>query len=179
MTPATGKQPFVGNALVASGLILFLLASGAASDAPDLKPALKPLAYFIGDWECSGKFDSSGKAIEASQHFAPELDGSWVVFRHDDKPPFRYHALAEWGWNENRKEFDMTVQDSGGGVRLFHSNGWDGEQLRWDGDAIDNAANPGQRFSFELLDDHHFKVTFFLLKKDVWSRVDSSTCAKH
>jgi hypothetical protein len=154
----------------------FSVAQVAAT--PEVKPALASLAYFVGDWDCSGKFDSSGKVIEAVQHFAPELGGTWMVFRHDDKPPFNYHAVSEWGWDATKKEFLMTVQDSGGGARLFHSNGWNSVQLQWDGDAIDSASAPAQRFSFECLDDRHFKVSYFTRKADGWSRMDASTCTK-
>lgn len=158
--------------------LIFLRAPSIVRAAPELKPELAPLMYFLGDWNCSGKFDSSGKTIEAQQHFAAELDGSWVTFRHDDKPPFNYHALAEWGWDANRKKFVMTVQDSFGGLRMFDSVGWESMQLQWDGDAVGSAAVPGQRFTFERIDDHHFKVSYFTLKGNAWSRMDSSTCSK-
>lgn len=166
--------------VVAATLALCFLPSilGAQTPASDLKPAISALGYFTGDWECAGKFDSSGKAIEAHQHFASELDGAWMFFRHDDKPPFNYHALAEWGWDASQKQFLMTVQDSVGGVRVFRSAGWDGNQLRWDGDGLGSTSAPAQRFSFERLDDRHFKVSYFTLKNGDWSRMDSSTCSK-
>jgi hypothetical protein len=176
----SGSKSAVGVAVVAIAGLLFVasaLQKTKAADA-DLKPAISSLAYFTGDWECAGKFDSSGKTIEAHQHFAPDLEGAWILFQHDDKPPFSYHALAEWGWDSVRKEFVMTVQDSAGGVRLFHSNGWNSTQLQWHGDAVGGASDPDQRFSFERLDERHFKVSYFTLKNGGWSRVDSSTCSK-
>jgi hypothetical protein len=150
----------------------------AEAATTELKPDLAPLAYFLGDWDCSGKFDASGKAINAHQHFAPELDGAWLTFRHDDTPPFNYHALSEWGWDSTHKKFVMTVQDNFGGVRVFYSAGWNSTQLQWDGDAVGNASNPAQRFSFDRVDDRHFKVSYFTLKNNAWSRMDSSTCIK-
>ena len=159
-------------AVLVSGWFLLLLLSSSSklyAATPELKPELAPLAYFIGDWDCSGKFDASGKAISAHQHFAPELDGAWITFRHDDTPPFNYHALSEWGWDPTEKKFVMTVQDSFGGVRLFYSNGWTSAQLQWDGDAVGKASNPAQRFIFERIDDRHFKVSYFTLKNNAWS----------
>jgi hypothetical protein len=166
--------------LVATCTILLLSTTPfpVRAGTPQLKPELAPLAYFLGDWDCSGKFDISGKTIEASQHFAPDLDGTWITFRHDDKPPFNYHALAEWGWDAKTKKFVMTVQDSGGGVRVFYSSGWDSAQLQWNGDAVDNLSMPGQRFSFERIDDRHFRVSYFTLKNNAWPRMDASVCSK-
>jgi hypothetical protein len=149
-----------------------------AQTLTELKPAVSALGYFNGDWECSGKFDSSGKVIEAHQHFVPELNGAWMLFRHDDKPPFNYHALAEWGWDQGQKQFVMTVQDSVGGIRLFRSSGWSSRQFQWDGDALSSTSPPSQRFTFERLDERHFRVSYFTLKNDNWSRMDSSTCSK-
>jgi hypothetical protein len=143
-----------------------------------IKPEISSLAYFNGDWECSGKFDKSGKSIEAHQHFAPDLGGAWMLFRHDDKPPFAYHALSEWGWDAERKQFLMTAQDSAGGARLFTSQGWNSNQLLWDGDTLGATADPGQRFTFAKVDDRHYTVSFFVRKSDEWSRIDSSTCSR-
>lgn len=168
----------VRAAIVVVGLMLVMVVSlNAQIASPALKPSVASLGYFAGDWECSGKFDSSGKTIEAHQHFSIDLDGSWMLFRHDDKPPFGYHSLAEWGWDASGKKFVMTVQDSAGGVRIFHSGGWNSAQLRWDGDDM-LGASPNQRFSFERLDDRHFKVSYFTMKNGDWSRVDSSLCTK-
>jgi hypothetical protein len=169
-----------GRLLLAMAGVMFVLSSfvPVCAAAPDLKPAVSSLAYFTGSWDCSGKFDSSGKAIGAHLQFTPDLDGAWLMFRHDDKPPFGYHALAEWGWDDSKKEFVMTVQDSVGGMRLFRSHGWEASQLHWDGDAVGSMSAPTQRFSFERLDDRHFNMSYFILKNGNWSRVDSSTCSK-
>lgn len=150
----------------------------AQTQRTELKPAISAFGYFTGEWECSGKFDSSGKVIEAHQHFAPDLDGGWMLFRHDDKAPFNYHALAEWGWDAKQKQFVMTAQDSAGGARLFYSSGWTSALLQWDGDALGSTSAPTQRFTFERLDERHFKVSYFTLKSGDWSRMDSSTCSK-
>ena len=173
------NKPAVSAAgLVIAALFYLCMLSVPTAGNPQVNSALPSLAYFTGDWECSGKFDASGKSIEAHQHFEPELEGTWISFRHDDKPPFNYHALAEWGWEANRKDLVMIVQDSTGGVRVFHSSGWNATQLVWDGSVLDSSSIPSQRFIFERLDDRHFKVSYFTLKGADWSRMDSSTCSK-
>jgi uncharacterized membrane protein YphA (DoxX/SURF4 family) len=52
--------------------------------------------YFLGSWRCAGTLARSGAPVEADLHFDKALDDRWLVFRHDDRPPNRYHALAEW-----------------------------------------------------------------------------------
>jgi len=170
----------VGVAALGVIAMFFLVTSsvGSLAATTDLKAPISSLAFFMGDWECAGKFDSSGKAIEAHQHFAPDLGGNWITFRHDDKPPFAYHALAEWGWDSAEKKFVMTIQDSAGGVRLFRSDGWESSQFRWEGGAVGSGSTQNQRFSFERLDDRHFKVSYLTLKDGSWSRMDSSVCSK-
>jgi hypothetical protein len=165
-------------ALAAALLVAVSASSNVQAATPELKSAIGSLEYFLGNWECSGTFDSSGKTIEAHQEFAPELGGSWMSFRHDDKAPFNYHALAQWGWDPKQKQFVMTAQDSAGGVRVFYSSGWSSALLQWDGDALGSTSIPTQRFSFERLDDRHFRVSYFTLKNGGWLRVDSSTCSK-
>jgi hypothetical protein len=159
-------------------VVLFLFSDSSFADTPELKPELNSLAYFIGDWECSGKFDANGKSIGAHQRFSVDLDGGWITFHHDDNPPFNYHALSEWGWDKAQKKFVMTAQDSTGGVRVFYSPGWESNQLLWEGGALGTTSPAGERFSFERVDDRHFKVSYFFLKNGTWTRVDASTCAK-
>lgn len=73
--------------------------------------------------------------------------------------------------------FLSTIQDSTGGLRLFHSKGWSGRKLTWDGgDASGNEAN--QRFEFERLGADRFKVTSSVRKGGEWVNVDASTCKK-
>jgi len=151
----------VCTSVLVVGLVMLVTSFSSTAPSrvtPQLKDPISSLGYFIGDWDCSGNFDSSGKTIEALQHFAPELDGAWMTFRHDDKPPFGYHALAEWGWDVYQKQFVMTVQDSSGGLRLFRSNGWSSGTLQWTGGAAGVPPDSNQRFSFERL-DHHFVIS--------------------
>jgi len=101
-----------------------------------------------------------------------------MLFRHDDKPPFGYHALSEWGWDASKKKFVMIALDITGGARLFYSDGWDASRLQWDGDTMEGASDPKQRFSFDRLDERHFTVSYFTKKNEGWSRMDSSTCSK-
>jgi len=143
------------------------------------QPAASPIAAlspFLGEWDCAGKFEVSGKTIEAHVSLRYDLDQRWIVFRHDDKPPFPYHALAQWGWDDARKEFVMLVEDSGGGVRQFRAPGVNGREIVWTGDALGSQSPPAQRFTFKSIDATHFFTSYSVLRGSAWVLVDSSTC---
>lgn len=67
--------------------------------APDLKPEMASLAYFQGAWSCEGAF-SSGEKISADLIFRSDLDGAWLLLRHDDRPPNVFHAVGLWGFDK-------------------------------------------------------------------------------
>jgi len=143
------------------------------TDSPAPTPSLD---FFAGRWHCDGKFTSSGKSISARLVFEPILGGKFLLFRHDDEPPFGYHAWSEWRWDASAGQFVSTVQDSGGGIRLFRSPGWIGQTFVWSGGDLQNSSD--QRFVFERLDNRNFRVSYSHKKNDSWLAVDSSACRR-
>ena len=145
--------------------------SQSKAESPD---GVKSLEFFVGDWHCDGKF-SNGKEISAKLHFELVLDGKFIVFKHNDEPPFGYHAHAYWGWDQVAGQFISTIHDSTGGTRLFRSIGWKGTTLDWLGG--DLPAKADQRFTFERLEQKKFRVGYAFLKDGAWVPVDSSVCS--
>ncbi len=141
------------------------------SDAP-----MHRLAFFVGAWHCNGKFIRSGKSISARLVFEPILDGKFLLFKHDDEPPFSYHAWSEWGWDADSSQFVSTTQDATGHIRLFYSPGWMAKQIVWSGS--DPKKPSDQQFVFEHLDDRSFRVSYSSKKDDSWLEVDSSVCSR-
>ena len=155
---------------------LLLLSTGAFSQVKSTAN-VSDLNFFLGKWSCDGKFVKSGKNISADVSFEAVLDGKWILFRHDDRPPFSYHALSEWGSDPKKNALVSTIQDSAGGLRLFRSDGWSGQKLTWDGgDLSDGQAN--QRFEYERLGADQFKVTYSVQMGAQWRDVDASICKR-
>lgn len=144
-------------------------------------PANKGIAelqWFSGHWSCDGKFIRAGKSISADLSFESALENKWMLFRHDDRPPFSYHAPSEWGWDEKGQQYVSTVQDSAGGVRVFYSPGFSGSSLVWDGKALGNSAAPAERFEFAKDGANTFTVRYSLQQDGQWQDVDSSACIR-
>ncbi len=140
--------------------------------------AMAAMQWMQGKWSCEGRFVRSGKPISANVSFEPALDGKILLFRHDDKPLFSYHALSEWGYSISSKHFVSTIQDSAGGFRYFESEGWRNGQLVWEGDAIKAEKPSAQRFVFEKKSEREFQVSYSLQREGNWVNIDSSTCMK-
>lgn len=100
---------------------------------PQLKKEIEAFRGLQGKWSCQGVFPANGKHIESQMAFAPDLDGAWLVKRHDDLPPNVFHDAEYWGFDSASKQFVAFVYDNFGGVRKFTSSGWSDDQLTWSG----------------------------------------------
>jgi hypothetical protein len=153
-------------------LALLAAAPAAATTAP---AATAPLAYFVGDWRCAGRF-ADGRAIRSRESFAPALDGRWLRMRHDDEAPGRYRAVEWWGRDPATGKFVALVFDNGGGVRRYASSGWAGDSL-----TLANTTTHGyrDRFVFHRLDAGAYRVDYaYRDAAGAWRPGDTLRCAK-
>jgi hypothetical protein len=154
------------------------LTVGAHGQTASPSKGIGDLRWFLGRWSCEGKFIGSGMAISADVSFEPVLENKWILFRHDDRPPFSYHALSQWGWDEKGQQYISTVQDSTGGVRLFYSDGFLDSKLVWEGQALGNPAAGAERFEFTKNGMSSFTVSYSFQKDGQWKAVDTSICSR-
>jgi hypothetical protein len=118
--------------------------------------------FLTGDWAGAGQF-ASGKPIEADVTFMPDLDSHWLVYRHVDRAPGRYKVLGMWGCERSRKQFVMVLNDNGGGLRMFVSDGWaHGGVVFHRSTAVATSPYPKgeERFTFVRQSDDTFKMTY-------------------
>ena len=118
------------------------------------------IEFFAGEWSGAGEF-ANGKKIEADVTFTPDLDQQWLVYRHTDRAPGIYKALGTMGIDRPSGQFVMLLNDSGGGVRLFASEGWANGKIVFEKTAMLNKPITSQeRFTFERQADNSFKMTY-------------------
>ncbi len=172
------RASYFGSRIILLFALFLILAFTARAQTTPTKKGIADLQWFSGHWSCDGKFTRSGKSISADLSFESALENKWMLFRHDDRPPFSYHALSEWGWDEKGQQYVSTVQDSTGGVRVFYSPGFSGSSLVWDGKALGNSAAPAERFEFAKDGANSFTVRYSFQQDGQWQDVDSSTCLR-
>jgi len=144
-----------------------------------LKPELAGLSFFEGSWDCNGKFLKNDKKISSDMTFRPDLEGSWLMLRHDDRAPNQFHAVEFWGFDKPSDRFVAVVTDNFGSVRMFTSPGWQQDRLEWTGDLLTPDKKANQRFLFERKGAREFVMTFELSKEQSdWQPIDTLICAK-
>ena len=133
--------------------------------------------FFSGNWGCAGEF-ANGRKIEADISFTPELDGKWIVYRHDDRPPGPFKALAMWGVDQPSGKTISTMHDNFGNARLFLSDGWkDGAIVFTRAQLVDQRISE-ERFRYERQSLNSFKMTYERVADGKWKMGDFLLCAR-
>jgi hypothetical protein len=184
-----GHRPIRNLAVLVECIATLLLAvaitpaMSAQSQPPSsaLKPELQPLSFFIGHWSCAGEFPASHKPISSRISISPDLDGSWLAFRWDDNPPNQFHALELWGFDKSEHHFTNSIYNNFGGVYLYNSAGWIGDQLTWGPrDLPPNSPIAREQYVIERKSTKEFVISWEIVRKSQpqqqWAVGDRLTC---
>ncbi len=138
-----------------------LLAKQAAKPAPTKPAAAAPappaelaqLAYFEGNWKCSGTTFANPMGPEhattGSVHGAKAVGGMWVHIAYDENKtaanPTPYHAGVYMGYDAAKKSFVSGCYDSFGGYCSQTSSGWNGDTMTFEGTSNADGKSMGAR----------------------------------
>lgn len=126
------------------GATVGLLLTGALG-AWGAEPAMQPLQFFVGSWNCAGHFIANGAAINSTVTFAYDAATATLSVHHDDLAPNKYHAVELWGPSKTGG-YRNSLGDAYSGIRWFSSPGFVGDSLAWTrGDASEA---PVERFIY-------------------------------
>lgn len=160
-----------------STLLVLIIASTlfCCAQQPATDPAM--VKFFVGNWSCTGEF-ANGKKIEADLSFVPELDGKWLLYRHADRPPGQFKALAVWGVDHPSGRLVSIAEDNFGNARLFTSDGWkDGSVIFERATMLDQKINQ-ERFRYERQSADSFKMTYERPVEGQWKMGDFIVCGR-
>jgi hypothetical protein len=160
-------------------LIFFILVIAHALCCCAQQPATDPamIKFFGGNWSCTGEF-ASGKKIEADVSFAPELDGKWLLYRHADRPPGLFKALALWGVDQPSGSLVSVMEDNFGNARLFTSDGWKDGSVTFNRAAMLDQKISQERFRYERQSADSFKMTYERSVDGQWKMGDFIVCTR-
>jgi hypothetical protein len=103
------------------GASLFEPAAAASPDGLDV---------FVGAWSCAGHFTANNQPISAHLAISRDAATNALLVRHDDDPPFAYHALEMWTAMKSGG-LRASIADAFTGMRWFAADGWNGSTLTW------------------------------------------------
>ena len=144
--------------------------------------ALPPdmVSYFNGNWAGKGKF-SSGKDVEASVSFVPDLGTQCVVVRQKEKPPNTFEFIALWSVDSVSKDIVMLLASNhNSGARTFRSHGWRDGTIVFQSVPELRALWAFERFTFARESATIFHATYEFSRDDgkTWQVGDRQTFTK-
>ena len=161
-------------------------AKAAPPAAPALPAELAQLAYFEGNWNCTGKAFASPMGPEhastATVHAAKAVGDRWLHVSYDEKKtaanPVPYHVGVYMGYDASKKQFVEGCVDNFGGYCNEASSGWDGEKIVFEGAIFGDG--PGQgRDTFTKKSADEFIHSGQMQGPDKqWIKTDEETCHK-
>jgi hypothetical protein len=162
-------QVRMNHGLMRAKLILCTVAIVCMAQTASIDPSM--VRFFSGRWGCSGEFANGGK-IEADLSFTQELDAHWLLYRHGDRPPGKFKALAMWGIDRESGGLISVVQ-------LFSGDGWRDGVVTFESAAILDHKPARERFRYERQSPESFKLTYEVGTPDGrWRLGDYIVCTK-
>ena len=172
-------------------LILFVFAAlPAFSQAPAGPPAPSPelgkLAFFAGDWTCTGKAEESpfgpAHATQAKVHISKEIGGFWYMGRYEEtKTAENPHPVIfqfAQGYSETDKAFVMDCFDSFGGHCHQTSAGWQGDKMVYSGESTGSGPATPVRDTFTRTGDAGLEHMGEFQMEGKWTVTDHETCKR-
>jgi len=116
---------------LAGSLALFSLVAVPAI----AKEGIAQLAFFKGDWHCTGKLwycaSASGCATTGTTHIEEAIGGDWLHVTGDETmagpAPEKFNFALYFGYDPRRKSYVAVGAASGGIYGTQYSKGWDGD----------------------------------------------------
>jgi hypothetical protein len=179
------RRAFGGWSVMCAILILGAYAAlpafsqAAAPEGPPIpSPELGKLAFFAGDWSCTGK----AEATRAKVHISKEIGGFWYVGRYEEiKTAENPHPVVfEFfqGYNTADKTFVMDCFDSFGNHCHQASAGWQGDKLAYSGEATGSGPALPARDTFTRTGDASLEHRGELQIEGQWTVTDHEACKR-
>lgn len=180
-----------GWSFVCAVLVLFVLAavpafSQAPSGPPAPSPELGKLAFFAGDWSCTGKAEESpfgpAHTTQAKVHVSKEIGGFWYVGHYEEAKtaenphPMVFHFLQ--GYSGTDKAFVMECFDVFGNHCHQASAGWQGDKLVYSGESTGSGPATPVRDTFTKTGDAGLEHTGEFQMDGKWIVTDHESCKR-
>ncbi|WP_373048052.1 hypothetical protein [Vulgatibacter sp.] len=156
--------------------------AGATTPAPELKQ----LAWYEGNWSCTGKnlapvLGPVGDA-KSNSKIQSMLGGHWIGVSYQGVGAKGQWSLAEesvMGWDADEKEYVWHGVDNTGAYSELTSKGWEGEKMVWTGDTdMADGTDMDARRTFTRSGQSQGQLVIELEQGGSLTRIAEYTCRK-
>lgn len=175
----TSARPGLAHLRAPAGLPLALALTaaslcGAACATPGtalrfatLSPEIEPLRYFVGSWSATLVNPQTKKVSHLAFRVAPTLEGMWLLGQ-GESPELALKIHDLWGKDSYAGEIVRVVFDSRGTHATLRSRGWDGNTLRFEGEARGDAELIPVRETITRVGPDEFSAVWEAKSGEVW-----------
>jgi hypothetical protein len=162
-------------------------AKPAAPPAPAPPAELSQLAFFEGNWTCSGTTYANPMGPEhattAKVKGSKAVGGAWVHVTYDEDKtaanPNPYHAGVYFGYDAAKKTFVQFCADSYGAYCNATSAGWNGDALVFEGTSMMDGKPAPARDNFARKGANELTHSSEMQGDDKkWVKIDEEHCKR-
>jgi hypothetical protein len=161
-------------------------AAPAAMALPTPSPELAKLAFFVGDWACTGRAETSpfgpAHATAATVRVHPEYGGFWYAGRYEEKKtaanPHPISFGFFWGYDGTAKALTLDGFDSLGERSHESAPGWQGETIVFTGETAGFGPASPSRDTFTRKDANTLEHLGEMQIEGRWTAIDHETCKR-
>lgn len=153
---------------------------------PSPAPELSQVAYFVGDWTCTGQAEASpfgpSHPTQATVHIHKDLGGFWQTGRYEEaksaqNPQPMVFAMV-WGYDTAAKALILDGYDSFGNRSHEKSAGWKDNVLVFEGESAGDGPAIPARDTFTKKSDAVLEHFAEMQMDGKWIRLDHETCTR-
>jgi hypothetical protein len=158
----------------------------ALAQPPGPPSELGQLAFFAGDWSCTGKAEASpmgpAHATQGTVRIHKEIGGFWYVGHYEEKKaagnshPMVFHFLQ--GYDAAAKTFTMDCFDTFGGHCHQTATGWQDGKLVYTGESSGSGPATPVRDTFTKMGAAALEHAGEMQVDGKWVFTDHETCTR-
>jgi hypothetical protein len=126
------------------------------------------LHYFIGSWSAQAEDPGTGRTFTFRYKIEPTLDGTWLT-GYAESPERGIKVRDFWGRDASTGEIVRIIIDSHGTYGMARAKPWEGDTLRFEGQARSKEGPILVRETITRLSSSEFKAVWEAKLEKGWS----------
>jgi hypothetical protein len=160
--------------VLARGCLAYLIGCATVQASAPTTSGLRETArtddlhYFVGSWSAQAEDPGTGRTFTFLYRIEPTLDGTWLT-GYAESPEQGVKVRDFWGRDASTGEIVRIIIDSQGTYGIARAKSWEGDTLRFEGEARSKEGTILVRETITRLDSSEFKAVWEAKLEKGWS----------